>query len=95
MKLFKRKAPVIILDEGVLSSKIVVLGTVGKKPTFGALRVCKYKDGELHEYDADVTEEDLGEPLVTILFGAREGIKNLADSLYNLYRVMGDREASE
>ena len=86
--IFKRKAPVIVLDEGLLSSKVVTLGTIGKDGRFGALRVSKYKDGKLHDYNAVVANEDIGDPLVTIIFGDREGIKKMADALNGLYEVM-------
>lgn len=91
MKIFKRKAPTIILDEGMLSSKVVLVGMMGK-PKIGVFRVCKYKDGLLHDYGEEITEEKIGEPLVTILFGSRDGIKKLADSLYNLYEQMEGEE---
>lgn len=90
--LFKRKAPVIILDEGLLSSKIVLLGTMGKDRSIGCLRVCKYKDNRLHEYGEEITDELIGDPLVTILFGSADGIKKLSDGLYNLYRVITEEE---
>lgn len=88
-KLFKRKAPVIVLDEGTLSGKIVIVGTCGKIQKFGVLRVCKYKDGGLHEYGEELTEDKVGEPLVTILFGSADGVMRLADGLYKLCGELG------
>lgn len=82
-----KKSPVIVLDEGPLSSKIVAAGTIGEKQTFGMLRICKYKDDELREY-GEVTPEDIGEPLVTILFGKLSGIRKMADLLYKLHDKM-------
>ena len=84
----KKRAPIIVLSEGPFSSKVVLLGTTGKDVKFGVLRVSKYKDNKLHDYDAPVKEEDIGDPLVTIMFGDREGIKKMADALYGLYDVM-------
>lgn len=88
---FKKRAPIIILDEGPFSSKVVTLGTVGKDVKLGAMRVSKYKDGKMHDYDMPVKEEDIGDPLVTILFGDREGIKKMADALNGLYEFMGQK----
>lgn len=88
---FKKRAPIIILDEGPFSSKVVLLGTTGKDVKFGVLRVSKYKDNKLHDYDVPVKEEDIGDPLVTIMFGDRDGIKKMADALNGLYEVMGEK----
>lgn len=85
---FKKRAPVIVLDEGPFSSKVVTLGTTGKDVKFGVLRVSKYKNGKLHDYDMPVKDDEIGDPLVTIMFGNREGIKKMADALYGLYEVM-------
>lgn len=84
MKIFKKKAPVIWLGNGPLASKIVVLGRFGRNLEFGAIRICKYKDGGFHCYEEEITDELIGEPLVTILFADTEGIKKLADGLYKL-----------
>lgn len=88
---FKKIAPVIILDDGPFSSKVVTLGTTGKDVKFGVMRVSKYKNGKLHDYDTPVKEEEIGDPLVTIMFGNRDGIKKMADALNGLYEVMGQK----
>lgn len=88
---FKKRAPVIILDDGPFSSKVVTLGTTGKDVKFGVMRVSKYKNGKLHDYDTQVKEEEIGDPLVTIMFGNRDGIKKMADALNGLYEVMGEK----
>ena len=88
MKLFKRKAPVIILDNGPLSSKIVLFGTKGDKYKFGVMQICKYKDGGFHDYGEEITDEKIGEPLVSLLFGSVDGIKKMADALYKLHDEM-------
>ena len=86
--LMAESAPVIVLGEGALSSKVCITGTMGNKPTFGVLRICKYKDGELREYGEQIKAEDVGEPLVTILFGKVSGIREMADLLYKLHDKM-------
>lgn len=81
------KAPTILLDGGCLSSKVCVLGKV---KGLGVLQWHNYKHNALREYGAEIKKEDIGKTLVTIIFGKRETIKKLADSLYKLYEDLGE-----
>lgn len=81
------KAPVILLDGGILSSKVCLLG---KTKDLGVLEFHNYKHNALREYGTEIKNEDIGKRLVTIMFGKRETIKKLADSLYKLYEDLGE-----
>ena len=82
----------IMLDDGPLSSKIAIVGRTAGNPSFGVLQIRRYKDRGRHEYGAEIREEDVGDMIVTIAFGKREGVKRMADSLQKLYESMEDAE---
>ena len=41
-----------------------------------------------HDYGEEITDEKIGEPLVSLLFGSVDGIKKMADALYKLHDEM-------
>lgn len=86
---FGNRAKVVILGEGTLSPKVCVFGRFKDMPETGAMFICKYKGDKPHEFGAAVCAEDVGAPIVKILFMDKEGIKRMSDSLAKLYREMG------
>lgn len=79
----------VFLGGGPLSSKVCAFGRVKDMPEVGAMYICRYRDGKLHEYGAPISEENIGDPIVRIIFLEKEGIKKMSESLAKLYREMG------
>lgn len=79
----------VFLGGGPLSSKVCAFGRVKDMPEVGAMYICRYRDGKLHEYGAPVSEDNIGEPIVRIIFLEKESIKKMSESLAKLYRNMG------
>lgn len=79
----------VFLGGWPLSSKVCAFGRVKDLPEVGAMYICRYRDGKRHEYGAPISEENIGDPIVRIIFLEKEGIKKMSESLAKLYREMG------
>ena len=59
------------------------------------LHICKYKDGKAHSYGEEIKTDMIGEPIVTIVWGTAEGLKQTIDNLQATYDLMVKLDAEE